>query len=177
MHRPAVAVLVDDDAQSDEVEDVVELLAADDHLLVDAPEVLRATAHLGLDAELVELARERRHHFAEVVLALGLTGRDHLFDLGVTLRVQRREAEVLELPLDLLDAETVRQRRVDVECLLGDGALAGHRHHRDRAHVVQSVGQLDQQHAPVLGHRDEHLADRRRLLVLLGVELQGGRAW
>ena len=118
------------------------------------------------------LPDERRHHLAEVVLALGLAGRDHLFDLGVTLGVQRREAEVLELPLDLLDTEAVRQRRVDVEGLLGDGALAGHRHHRDRAHVVQSVGQLDQQHAPVLGHRDEHLADRRGLLVLLGVELE-----
>ena len=172
MHRPAVAVLVDDDAQTDEVEDVVELLAADDHLLVDAPEVLRATADLGLDPELVELARQRRHDLAEVVLALGLTRGDHLFDLGVALRVQRREAEVLELPLDLLDAEAVRQRRVDVEGLLGDGALAGHRHDRDRAHVVQAVGQLDQQDAPVLGHGDEHLADRGGLLVLLGVELQ-----
>jgi len=99
------------------------LLAADDHLLVDAPEVFRASADLGLDAELVELGRERRHDFTEVVLALGLTGRDHLFDLGVALRVQGRETEVLELPLDLLDPETVRQRRVDVEGLLGDRAL------------------------------------------------------
>ena len=118
------------------------------------------------------LRRERRHDLAEVVLALGLARRDHLFDLGVALGVQRGEAEVLELPLDLLDTESVRQRRVDVEGLLGDGALSGHRHDRDRAHVVQAVGQLDQQDPPVLGHGDEHLADGGRLLLLLGVELQ-----
>ena len=171
-HRPAVTILIDDDAQPHQVEDVVELLAADDHLLVDAPEVLRASADLGLDAELVELGRERRHDLAEVVLALGLTRRHHLLDLGVALRVQRREAKVLELPLDLLDAESVGQRRVDVERLLGDGALTGHRHDRDRAHVVQAVGQLDQQYPPVLGHGDEHLADGGGLLLFLGIELQ-----
>jgi len=37
---------------------------------------------------------------------------------------------------------------------------------------VKSVGEFDQQHAPVLGHGDEHLADGGRLLLLLGVELQ-----
>ena len=54
-HGPAVALLVDDDPDAHEVEDVVELLAADDHLLVDAPEVLRPPRDLGLDAMLVEL--------------------------------------------------------------------------------------------------------------------------
>ena len=43
---------------------------------------------------------------------------------------------------------------------------------RHRAHVVQPVGELDDEHPPVLRHRDEHLAHRRRLLGLLGVELQ-----
>jgi len=37
---------------------------------------------------------------------------------------------------------------------------------------VKAVGEFDQQHAPVLGHGDEHLADGGRLLLLLGVELQ-----
>jgi hypothetical protein len=37
---------------------------------------------------------------------------------------------------------------------------------------VQAVGEFDQQDPPVLGHRDEHLADGGGLLLLLGVELQ-----
>jgi hypothetical protein len=49
-----VAVLhrVDDHPHGDEVEDVVELAALLDHLLVDAPQVLAAAGDLGLDAEL-----------------------------------------------------------------------------------------------------------------------------
>ena len=42
---------------ADEVEDVVELAALDDHLLVEAPEVLAATGDLGVDADLGERAR------------------------------------------------------------------------------------------------------------------------
>ena len=171
-HGPAVAFLLDDHPQANEVVDVVELLAADHHLLVDAPEVLRPPAHVGLDGEAVELGDEGLHHLLQVRLALGLARGDHLLDLGVTLRVQRGETQVLELPLDLLDTESVRERRVDVEGLLGDRSLAGHGHHRDRAHIVQAVGQLDQQHPPVLGHGDEHLSNGRRLLGLSGIELQ-----
>ncbi len=171
-HGPAVPVLVDHHAQAHEVKDLVELLAADHHLFVDAPEVLRATSHLGLDAETLELVAERAHDLTQVRLALGGPSGDHLFDFGVALGVQRREAEVLQLPFDLLDTESVGQGRVDVERFLGNGSLAGHGHDRDRAHVVQTVGQFDEQHPPVVGHRDEHLADGGGLLGFLGVEFQ-----
>ena len=45
----AVAVLVDEDADADEVVDVGEVAAADDHLLVDRVVVLRAAGDLGVD--------------------------------------------------------------------------------------------------------------------------------
>ena len=96
----------------------------------------------------------------------------HLLDLGVALGVQGGEGQVLELPAHLLHAQAVGQRRVDVEGLLGRAALLPLGHHGQRAHVVQPVGQLDQQHAPVVGHGHEHLADGGGLLGLLGVELE-----
>ena len=40
------------------------------------------------------------------------------------------------------------------------------------AHVVESIGQFDDQDPKVLGHRHEHLAHAGRLLVLPGVEAQ-----
>ena len=70
---------------------------------------------------------------------------DHLLDLGVALGVQHGEGQVLQLPLHLLDAEAVGQRRVDVERLLGGALLLPLGHGRDRAHVVEPVGQLDEQ--------------------------------
>ena len=45
------------------------------------------------------------------------------------------------------------------------------RHRRDRAHVVQSVGELDDEDAQVGGHRHQHLAHRGGLLRLARVEL------
>ena len=108
-----VAVLdrVDDDPDADQVEDVVELLALDDHLLVDAPQVLRATGDVGVDAQLLQPLAHVLEHLGQVDLALGRAGGHHVVDLGVALRVQRGEAQVLELLLDVLHAEAVGQRR------------------------------------------------------------------
>ena len=162
----------DDDPDGDQVVDVVELLAADHHLLVDRPQVLRPPGDVGLDPHLGQPLAHVHEHLLEILLTLRRPGRHHLLDLGVALRVQRRERQVLELPPHLLHAEPVRQRRVHVEGLLRGAPLLPLGHHRQRPHVVQPVGQLDQQHPPVVGHRDEHLADGRGLLGLLGVELQ-----
>ena len=119
-----------------------------------------------------EACAQLGQHLLQVLLALGRAQRDHLLDLGVALRVQYVEGEVLELPLHVGDAEAVRQRRVDVERLLGDPLLLRLGQRRDRAHVVEPVGQLDEQDADVLGHRHQHLAERGGLLGLLGVELE-----
>ena len=135
--------------------------------------MLRAAGDLGVDVELGEAGAQLDEHVLRgSSLALGRPRRHHLLDLGVPLRVQHREREVLELPLHVGDAEPVRERRVDVERLLRDPQLLGLRQRRDRAHVVEAVGELDEQDADVLRHRDEHLAQRRRLLRLLGVELE-----
>ena len=168
-----VAVLhrVDDHADRDEVEDVVELAALDDHLLVEAPQVLAAPGDLGVDAELGEAAADLRDGRREVHLALGRAAAHEVVELGEALRVEGREGEVLELLLELLHPEPVGQRGVDVERLLGDALLLGERHRGDRAHVVQPVGQLDDEHAQVARHGDQHLAHRRGLLGLARVEL------
>ena len=52
------------------------------------------------------------------LLAVGPALVDHRLDLGVLARVERREGEVLELPLERVDAQAVRERRVDLERLL-----------------------------------------------------------
>ena len=181
-HRPpptvdaaerGVAVLrrVDDDPDRDEVEDVVELAALDDHLLVEAPQVLAPAGDLGRDADLGEPGPHLGDRRREVHLALGRPRADEVVELGEALRVQRGEGQVLELLLHLLHAEAVGQRGVDVERLLGDALLLLGRHRRDRAHVVQPVGELDEQHPQVGGHRHQHLAHRGGLLGLAGVEL------
>ena len=87
-------------------------------------------------------------------------------------RLEVLERQLLQLAVELVQAQPVRDRRVDVERLAGDaGALVGgHRIHR--AHVVQPVGELDEDHAHVARHRQQHLPERLGLRFLTRHELQ-----
>ena len=123
---------------------------------------------LGLDADLAELGAQVFPGLGDEVFALVALLGDQGLDLLVLARVQRREGEVLELPLDRVDSQAVGQRRVDLQRLAGllDLLLLGHR--LDRAHVVQTVGELDQDDPHVGGHRHHHLA------VVVGLGLVAG---
>ena len=94
----------------------------------------------------------------DVALTLGALLGDQLLDLVVLARVERGEGEVLELPLDRVDPEAVRQGSEDLERLARLLLLLLLGERTDRAHVVEAVGQLDQDHPDVGGHRHHHLA-------------------
>jgi hypothetical protein len=169
--RVAVTDRGHDDADRDEVVDLVELLAAQDHLLVDRVVVLRAAGDLAADLQLAQLVVDRGHDLLEVGLPFGVAFLHHRHDLLVALGVEGLEAEVLEPQLELLHPEAVRQRRVDVERLLRDPLLLLARHVLDRLHVVETIGELDDQDPDVLRHREDHLAQGLGLLLLLGLDL------
>ncbi len=86
--------------------------------------------------------------------------------------MERGEREVLELVLDLLHAEAVGERCVDVEGLSCNALLLVFGQGGQGAHVVESVGQLDDEHPQVLGEGHEHLAHAGCLLFLAGVEVK-----
>jgi hypothetical protein len=134
--------------------------------------MLRAAGDVGPDAQHGQAVGDRFEHFAQVEVAFGSPAGHHLLDLGVALGIEDGEAQVLQLPLDVLDAEPVGQGGVDVERLLGDAALLPFGEGGDRPHVVEPVGQLDEQDADVLGHGHQHLPQGGGLLRLLGVELE-----
>ena len=81
------------------------------------------------------------------------------------------EREILQLEVERVEAEAVGDRRVDVERLVRDPPPVRRRHRIERAHVVQPVGELDQDDADVLRHREQHLAEALGLRVLARVEL------
>ena len=95
----------------------------------------------------------------------------------VGLRLEVLERQLLELVLDLAHAEAVGDRRVDVARLLRDLDPALLRQVVQRPHVVQAVGELDQDDADVVDHRQQHLAEVLRLPLLARRELDRRRAW
>ena len=64
------------------------------------------------------------------------------------------------------------QGSIDIHGLASNSLLLFDRHCGDGPHVVQSISQLDNEDAQILGHRHEHLAHSRCLLLFFGVKLQ-----
>ena len=172
----AVAHGPHDDANGNEVVDVAELLALAYHLLEDRPQVLGPAGDLvvgevGALEVVVEQADGRGHVRLTLLARVLYQARDALVVLGLEIE----EGQVLELPLDGRDAQAVGERRVDVHGLARlEPALLG-RERSQGTHVVQAVGQLDDDHANVLGHGQKHLAQVERLLLVARVSGDGGQ--
>ena len=128
-------------------------------LLEDGVEALDAPLHARLDVVFAQLLDQRVFHAAQKLLALdapGLDGRRHLL---VAHRIGVAEGQVFELAAHLAHAQAVRQRSVDVQGLAGNRFLAIGLQVLQRAHVVQAVGQLDEDHAHIGDHGQQHLAN------------------
>jgi len=171
VHHPqggvAVAQLLDEDADGVHVVDLAELGALALHLLGDAGDVLGAAGQLGIDACFAERPVEDGHGPLDVPLPGAAAGLELGRQLAVFGRLEDLEGEVLQLPLHLPDTQTLGQRGVDLLRLASDADLLLVRQRAQRAHVVEPVRQLDEDHPDVLGHGQEHLADVLGLLLLV----------
>ena len=167
-HRVAVLHGVHQHADGDQIEDLLERLVLKHHLAVDAVEVLGPAVDLVVDVHLLDLVAERADDGADVRLALGALHADLDDQVLIALWIEVAQAQVLELLLDLVDAQAVCDGRVDVQRLLCDALLTLRRLRLERTHIVQPVRQLDEHHADVLAHGEDHLADGLRLLLHAG---------
>jgi hypothetical protein len=84
----------------------------------------------------------------------------------VGLGIELAERQILHLLAQAVHAHAAGQRRIDVERLLRDALPPLFGHVLQRAHVVQPVGELDQQHADIVGDGEQELA---QVLGLLGL--------
>ena len=94
------------------------------------------------------------HHFATIA-ARRL---DRACEDPIAHLVEMLERQVLQLEVKRIQAEAIRNRRVDVERLARNAATMRVRHRIERAHVVQTVGELDQDDAHIARHRQQHLS-------------------
>ena len=174
--RVAVLDAVGDDPERHEVVHLIQLDPLALELLVDAVEPLQPAVHV----------QHRHLRFAQ----LGRNGLLQIFDLHldglaaaldlraerlVAVRIEILERQLLELVLDLAHAQPVGDGRVDVQRLLRRPQLPIFRHVLERPHVVQAVGQLHENDADVVDHRQQHLAEvlglallaRRKVMALI----------
>ena len=165
---------VGEDAKRDDVVHLVDVDHLHLHLAVDREDTLHTTADLGLDALLRELLVELPAHLLDERLrGLGLL-LDLLREVLVGLRLEELERELLQLFAHAADAEAMREGHEDLLRLSRFFDLLLARHVLERAHVVEAIRELDDDHADVVDHREDHLADGLGLAFGLGVVLEAG---
>ena len=129
--------------------------------------MLRAALQVGIDAGRLEARRQLRDRCVDVALAALPARVQELRELAEANGLDDLEREILELPLDLPDPQPLGERRVDLEGLARDPELLLRRQRGDRPHVVEAIGELDEDDADVVRHRQEHLPDVLGLLLLV----------
>ena len=170
----AVAVLDRPDLDA-EREDVGQLLERDLlalGLLVDRVGPLLAPLHHRLDAALLQPLREVALDLGDQRAVAPLQPFEAPHDGLVVLGLQLVEGQVLELLAHVLHAHAAGERRIDVQRLLGDPRALVCLHEMQGAHVVEAVGELDEQHPDVLDDGEQQLAQVLGLLGLLRDEVE-----
>ena len=140
------------------------------HLLVHGENGLLATGDDGNEIRLGETLPDDVQQAIHDLAPVAARGLDRLGEDPVTQRVEVLEAEILKLEVQRVQSKPIGDGRVDIERFLGDALLVRLRHRIQRAHVMQPVGELDQDDAHVARHRKQHLAETFRLRFLARIE-------
>ena len=98
--------------------------------------------------------------------------RQPLGDRAIGFGIDIAEGQFFQFLAHALHAHAAGERRIDFHRLLGDAQALVLRHMVERAHVVETVGELDQEDAHVLRDGQQQLAQILRLLRLPGNEIE-----
>ena len=148
-----------DDAHGQNVVDLIEGDVLVLHLVPDGIRCLHPLAYLIVDAHFLQGSL---NGFLKLVERL-MTGYTCLFQFplnkGIFLWMFKLETEVLELRLNLIKSQSVGYGGIEVECLTSNLILLVGRLRVEGAHIVQTVGNLDENHADVLAHGEKQLLE------------------
>ncbi len=171
--QDGVAVLdgVGDHPDGDEIEDLIDADLLAPHLVIDAIDPFDAAFQAGRNVVLGELGGDHGLGFFDKILADRAAGFDQGHRVLIGDRVEKAECEVLEFAADARHSEPVRQRRIDLQRLARNALSSVRRQVLQGAHVVQPVGQFHKQDPDVADHRQQHLAEVFRLLLVPGAEI------
>jgi hypothetical protein len=165
----------DDDPESNPVVDLFDGDILDHEFFVDAVKMLGAAQDPEfLEAMLGQLLVEQRLDLVHVGFPIRQGGVDLGGEILVFVGMEMREGEILQLALEPVDAQPAGQGGIEIHGFLGEFHLFLARDMAQGLHVVQPVGQFDQQNPDVRRHGQEEFADILRLVGEAAVELDIG---
>ena len=171
-HVIAVRHRIHDDAEGDQVENLVERLVLGEHFTVNAVGVLQAAVNHRIgNTALLHALHDLLIDPVHEVLVFGFLGLQRGGNFLIAHRVQIFQRQVFQFPLHALHTQAVGDGRIDLHGLEGLLLLLGRRLEFHGAHIVQTVCHFDQHHAHVLAHGHQHFAQVFHLLLRLGGKL------
>ena len=141
---------VKDDTHGEEVIDFLKGNTLNLHLTPDREASLDTRLHLVAEAHRVKACLQWCSEAMEEILTTSFALLHLALDLCIGIGVLVAEAEVLQLGLDGEEPEAVGQRCVEEGGLTCDLKLLVGLHRAERAHVVQAVGDLDEDHTGII---------------------------
>ena len=135
---------------------------------MNAVKVFRSALNFAADTGLLDSVLQRCHSLVNHILALTAFNFYLLYQVVINIRLHITEGQILQFPFNGIDTEAMCQRRINLQCFPGNRLLLMHRHIFHRAHIMQTVGQLNQYHADIARHRQKHFAIVFNLAVFLG---------
>lgn len=134
--------------------------------------VFFAPGHLGRNASVGQRTLGRFENAAHDFASIAARGLHRFLERGIPERRTDTETQFLQLPIRRIQAEAVRDRGINLHRLAGNAAPLLRRHVVERAHVVRAIGQLDENHAHIARHREQHLAEALGLRLLAALEFE-----
>ncbi len=166
----------DDDAEGHDVGELFEGNVAALHFFPDRENRFFAAEDFdGVDAGVAADAHEVGADFLDHVSPLAAQEVEAVLDRVEGFGVDDGEGAVLQFDLDALHADAFGEGGVDFHGFAGDahGAVA-FGDEMDGAHIMQPVGELDQQDADILAHGEDELAEIFGLFGAIGLEFEAG---
>jgi hypothetical protein len=134
--------------------------------------VFRAAADGSVHACCFKLLLQQRADFADVAFPIHAAPRQALGDVVILIRIQLPKGQILQLPLEVPDAEPIGERRKDFLRLKRQALLFGARQLPHVAQPDQCLGQARYDQAWIGGHGQQHLAQGLGLLRIQALALR-----
>ncbi len=146
-----------DDTYSEQIVHFVELDTFVLHFVPDGIDRLYASPHLVLYIHFVKSLDDWHSKMFVNFIPFGRGLFDLLREIGKSLGVLVLETELFQFCFDGKQSQPVCQRGVYIQGFPGNFKLLRRSHGRECAHVVQSVGNLDQDYPDIIGHGEQQL--------------------
>ncbi|MPM64037.1 hypothetical protein SDC9_110923 [bioreactor metagenome] len=163
------------DPEGIEVENFIHGFVLGVHFAVNGVNMLDPAEDLALDFVLRQTGLNALFDGDQKFLVRGGAAGQLILNIVIPHRVQILKGKVLQLPLNTLHAQPVSDGRIDFHGLQGLFLLLALNLVVHGAHVVQPVADFNENHADVLGHGHEHLAQILHLLFFLAGVLNPGK--